>query len=714
MGMLVSDNFFAVLGVRPLLGRAFIPEEGRVPGRNAVVVLGFDFWKNTLGSDPSLINAGVLINGIDFNVIGVAPESFTGLDQFIRPAFYVPLMMVQRFGGAGPNLLEDRQARVLDVKGRLKSGVGIRSAEAEMTSLWQGLEREYPDANRRRTMAVRTELQQRIRASPLNAILSLLMTTLAAVVLIIACANVANLMLGRARARSRETAIRLALGVSRLRLLRQLSTESLLLALLGGALGLGCAYGGIRFLEAGAQAVVPTEIPVVISPRLDPRVLLFSLLATLASAVLFGLAPAWQSLNTQLVPALKSSELGETSRRRTVGRNVLVIAQIALSMVLLIAAGMMQAGVRRTLTLDPGFRTDHLITMALDTSFAGYTPRQTHDFYRTLVDRARAMPAVGSVALTDALPLDRGFGSRISVIPEGYRFPRGQDNTSVASAVVDENYFGTMMTEIVRGRAFTADDNDRSPRVGIVNEVFAAQYWPNQNPIGKRLRLTDNQGSWIEVVGLSETEKYSTIIEPPTPFIYLPFAQHEKPQMSVVVETVTGDPSPLASPLRELVRSLDVNQPVFVLQTFATSYRQAIGAQLLVMKTTAVMGALGLALSLVGLYASRRLFSRTPDAGNWHSHGDRRRQGGRREIDPASGHGALHRRHRRGWVRQRRCHSTAHGGHGGPGRGQPRRLHRRSAPAHPPDARGQLRPRAPRVEGGPAPRAAIRVGPRPI
>jgi putative ABC transport system permease protein len=603
LAMLVSDNFFNVLGVRPDLGRAFTADEGRTPGRDAVVVLGADFWKNTLGADPSILGGTVLINGIDFNVIGVAPESFTGMDQFVRPAFYVPLMMMQRLGNARDNPIEDRAARSWAVKGRLKPGVSRQRAQAELTARWNALELQYPVANRNRLMAVRTELQDRVRSNTATAIITVLMTALAAIVLMIGCANVANLMLGRARARSREMAIRLALGVSRTRLLRQLLTESLMLALLGGALGLVFAHAGNRFLAASVQAVVPTDFPVVISPQLDYRALLFSLLATLLSALLFGLAPAWQSLKTRLVPALKSSELGETTRQRTIGRNVLVIAQVALSMVLLVAVGMVQAGFRRSLALDPGFRTDHLMTMSLDTSFVRYTPVQTREFYRNLADRARALPGVSSVALASALPLDRGFGGREIVTPEGYQFPRGQENVSLASAVVDEHYFGTMRTEIVRGRAFAADDKAGSRFVAIVNEAFAETYWPNQNPIGRRLRLSDSQGTWLEVVGLAKTEKYSNITEPPTPFLYLPVAQHERPQMSLIVETVAFDASPLAAPLRDLVKDLDANQPVFGLRTFSSSYqRQAIGAQLLVLKVMSGMGLLGLALALVGLY----------------------------------------------------------------------------------------------------------------
>jgi len=603
MGMVASGNLFSVTGVAPMLGRGFLPEEDSVPGRDAVLVLGYDFWKNTLASDASILNSNVLINGIDFTVIGIAPESFTGMDQYVRPAFHVPLMMASRLVVTAENPLQDRQARFLDVKARLKPDVSQQQAGAEMTSLWKELERQYPDENRNRVMTVRTELQQRIQTTRANAIISVMMTALAAIVLAIACANVANLMLGRARARSREMAVRLALGVGRMRLLRQLLTESLFLALLGGILGVAFAYGGIRFLSASAQAIVPVDIPVVVGVELDQRVLLVSLLATIVSAVLFGIAPAWQSIRTELVSGLKNSESGERMRRRTIGRNVLVVAQVALSMVLLVATGMVQAGFRRTLAMDPGFRTDHLITLAFDTSFTRYTPEQTRNFYRSLVERAQTLPGVRSVALADIVPLDRGLSSRRMLIPEGYGFPQGQDSAQVSTSVVDQNYFDTMGTGILRGRAFTDADRDGSPRAGVVNEVFAAKYWPNQEVIGKRLRLNNSTGPWIEVVGLAKTEKYANVLEPPTSFLYLPFAQQEKPQMSLLVETADADASPLAGPLRNLVRELDVNQPVFGMRTFSTFYeREATGPQLLVLRTAAGMGLLGLILSLIGLY----------------------------------------------------------------------------------------------------------------
>ena len=241
--------------------------------------------------------------------------------------------------------------------------------------------------------------------------------------------------------------------------------------------------------------------------------------------------------------------------------------------------------------------------MSLDTSFARYTPAQTHEFYRRLVEQARAMPGVESAALADSIPLNRNVASRMTVVPEGYQFPQGQDSTPVSAAVVDEQYFETVRTPIVRGRGFTAADGGTSRAVTMVNEAFAATYWPNQDPIGKRVRLKNGDDRWLEIVGITKTEKYFRVIEPPTPFLYLPFAQNEKPQMSVLVATINADASPLATPLRSLVRDLDVNQPVFSLRTFSSFYRQqAMGAPLLVLRVGTAMGILGLTLALVGLY----------------------------------------------------------------------------------------------------------------
>ena len=606
MGMLVSDNFFDALGVAPPRGRSFARDETAVPGRDAVVVLSDDFWRSAFGANPSTLGSVIWLNGIDFHVIGIAPASFTGPEPPLRPAFYVPTAMASRLDQKRANVLENRGARAFHVKGRLRSGVSRRTAQAELTTTWDSLARQYPDSNAHRTIAVRTELEQRIRSDPWDAITVGLMGGLAALLLIIACANVANLMLSRVRNRSREMAIRLALGVSRPRLVRQLLTEGLLLSLLGGAAGLGVAYAGIRFLQT-----IPAGDQIAIAPQLDDRVVIFTLLAAMATAAVFAIAPARQSVRTNLVPALKTSEVSETKGPRTIGRNVLVVAQVAAAMVVLLAAGMMLDGFRKALVLDPGFRIDHLMMMSLDPSLVRYTPQQTRTFYGELVDRARALPGVRSVALTSAVPFSVAEQEVDEIVPEGYQLPRGQASESTFTAVVDERYFDTMQVKVIRGRPFTDADTAGSRAVAIVNEQFANRYWPNQDPIGKHIRLPNKRqpgsaslsGERLEIVGVTRTGKYLWIAEAPMPFLYLPFAQQDRTRMSLLVESTSADASGLAAPLRELVASIDVAQPIANAQTFAQLYRQrAVAVPTIIMQTVGTIGVLGLTLALIGVY----------------------------------------------------------------------------------------------------------------
>jgi macrolide transport system ATP-binding/permease protein len=597
-GVAVTDNFFSVLGVQPAMGRGFLPEEGQVAGRDAVVVLAEEYWRTALGADRSVVGRSIRIDGIDFTVVGVAPASFTGVDQYLRPSFYVPVMMLQRLNGTPDNPLEKRGDHSFQVKGRLKDGVGREQAQAELATIWKALEQQYPDTDRNRTVAVRTELEDRYRQDTMDAQLIGMLMALVGVVLIIACANVANLLLGRARARTREMAVRMALGISTLRLLRQLMVESLLLALLGCTLGLGFAYGGIRFLQT---LEIPTDLPVVIHPVLDVRVLMFSLLCALVSALLFGLAPAWRSLKVELVPALKSAQTGVEARHRTWGRDLLVVAQIALSLVLLVATGMLLDGFRKTLLSSPGFRTDHLLMTEFDTSMVRYTPAQTHDFYRNLVERARALPSVRNVSLSEVVPFDPGQ-DMLEVVPEGYQLPKGQENVSLLGSGVDENYFSVMKTPLLGGRAFKADDKEGAPLVAIVNQQFVKTYWPNQNPIGKRLRLAADKDKWRMVVGVTGTGKYIFISENPQPFVYLPFAQYPRTRMVLLTETY-GDPRTLAEPVREIVHTLDPNQPLFNMRTMSSFYHtRAVSTPLFIMEIVAAMGFMGLTLAVIGLY----------------------------------------------------------------------------------------------------------------
>jgi macrolide transport system ATP-binding/permease protein len=356
---------------------------------------------------------------------------------------------------------------------------------------------------------------------------------LVGLVLLIACANVANLVLARSRARSREIAIRLAIGAGRGRLVRHLMIESLVLALIGAILGVGLGYFGIRFLRT---IPVPTDLPVVLDFRMDTRVLLFSIGVAIVSALLFGLVPALQAGKTDLVSTLKSAGLTSVAKRRTVGRSALVVAQVALSLVLLVAASMVFNGFRTTLKMSPGFRTDHIMLTELDTSFARYSDEKSREFYRTIVDRARAIPGVNSVALAEAIPLMPAQRS-MTVVPDGYQIPKGQATVTVFGQTVDENYLSTMRIPLLRGRGFAADDKAGTRRVAVVNQAFAEKFWPNQDPIGKRVRLDKRDGAVLEVVGMTTTGRYLFIGEGPTPFLYVAFAQQPRHNMTVLAET---------------------------------------------------------------------------------------------------------------------------------------------------------------------------------
>src|SRR5579872_923925 len=530
MGMTVGDNFFRVLRVEPILGRDFLPEETQVAGRNPVVILGYDFWQNQFGSDKSVIGRTIRINGIDFNVVGVTPKSFTSLDQYVHQALFVPAAMMQRLNASADNPIEQRGNHSFGVKARLKPSVSRETAQAELATIWSGIEKAYPDTSRDRKISVSTELEVRVKQSPPDAILIATLMVLVGLVLLIACANVANLLLARGRARSREMAIRIAIGAGRLRILKQLLIESLVLSLVGGTLGLAVAYAGIRFVQT---LKIPTDLPIVISAELDGRVLVYSLAAALVSALFFGLAPALQTLKTELVPALKEADLGLSVRRRALGRNALVVGQVALAMVLLIASGMLLNSFRKSLVMNPGFRTDHRLTMEFDTALLRYTPEQTHNFYRNLTDRASALPGVQAVTLTRSIPLSPNVQTT-TVVPEGYQFPKGQSTVTAFSSAVDEHFFDTIGMELVRGRNFTANDKTDSRRVAIVNEQFAKSYWPNQDPIGKRIRVNDSKGPWVDVVGVAKTSRYLFIAEPPISYVYLPFAQNETSNMSIL------------------------------------------------------------------------------------------------------------------------------------------------------------------------------------
>jgi putative ABC transport system permease protein len=522
------------------------------------------------------------------------------MNQYVRSDFFVPIMMSSRLiSDPKAGSLEARDARNLTLKGRLAAGASQAQAQSELTSIAADLQREHPDTNRNRGLTVRTELQARMAQDPPDAMLIAMLSTLAFAVLFVACANVAGLLTSRAPVRAREMALRLAIGAGRGRLVRQLVTESLLIAVAGGALGLGIGYAGMTLFR---QIELPTDLPVMLSFQMDRRALVFSLVVAVASAVLFGLVPAIQATRTDLTAVMKASDTVAPGRRPRWGRAILVGGQVAVSVVLLVVAMFMYRGFRENMASGPGYRVDHLLMMSFDPTLVRYSETQSQLFFQQVADRARAVPGVTGVTMTTSIPMSNDSIGTVTMAPEGFQFPVGKENVTVFSSSVDEHYFDTLGIPLVQGRNFRVNDALDSPRVAIVNQQLAKHYWPNQDPVGKRFRLDDEEKTWVQIVGVARTAKYLFIAEPPSDFVYLPYRQR-KPRQIVMVAQSAGDPSSLVGPLREVVRGLDVNQPIYNVRTMEAFYRmRAVTIFNVLITMVGSMGLMGLSLAIVGLY----------------------------------------------------------------------------------------------------------------
>jgi predicted permease len=590
LGLAVSTDFFEVLGVKLALGRDFRPDEDRAP----VVVLSDSLWRTEFAHDPTVVGRTLKLSKVDFTVIGVAPETFPGLDPYVHENMYVPFGILPRVS-PDKNTLVARDQLYLEAFGRLAPGRTVPQAQAELQNIAHNLERSYPATNRGRSVVAVSPFRARTYDSDDGLSVGVLLA-IAGLVLLIACANVANLLLSRARARSREIAVRLAIGASRRRLFQQLLTESLLLAVAGGAGGLLLTLFSIDFFSS---IRLPTALPVWLVARLDLRVLLFATASSVLSALIFGLAPIMHALKSDLNTALKAGDPSPSvNGRRLQARNVLAVAQIAISVMLLLAAGLLIKDFSNLVHAQPGFRTDHVLVMGLDPSVAGSQEPQARAFYQQLVKRVSALPGVRSVALGQHIPL--GISSSLrSVVVEGFEMPQDQQGFPVQSNTVDDHYLTLMQIPIVRGRNFDSHDTASSPPVAIVNEAMAEKYWLNRNAIGGRIRM---KGRTLEVVGVAKTIKYRDLGEAAMPFLYLPFAQEYSSQFTLMVES-TGDPAPLAAPVLAEIRRLDPGTPVQDVQTLDHYFKEVglIGNRIITQVVTTI-GLFGLLLATTGLY----------------------------------------------------------------------------------------------------------------
>jgi predicted permease len=599
-GLAVTFNFLDVLRVKPALGRTFLPDEDRVPGRDAVVILTHDTWTEQFGADPAIVGREVRMTGIPFTVVGVTPEGFTGPELYLPSAFFVPLAMWPALDPQVPgDVLERRDYRTMDVFARLAAGVSLEQAAEETGVIARALEQQHPATNARRGFLVRQEMDSRIAQFPQLAALSVILMGLSLAVLLVACANVAGLLTSRAPVRAREIAMRLAIGGSRLRLIRQLITESVLIALAGGLAGLGLAYIGIQSFR---QFQIATDVGVRLRFDLDERVLVVALAVAIVSALLSSVIPAWRGSRAMNLSSTLRNTTPTGRTTRLWGRHGLVATQIALTLVLLTVALSFYRAFQAEYSRGPGFRTDHLLLTNLDPGLARYDQARSDSFYRLLKERVTATSGVTSVALTSFVPLSQDGGNLMRIVPEDFVLPTGTDDLTVSTARIDEAYFDIIGIAIVNGRGVHATDTPDAPRVAVVSQGLAARYWPNQDPIGKRIRLVGGGDPWVQIVGVAANAKFRLFTPVSTPFLYLPRLQNPATRGTLVVRTEL-DPSAAAAQVRAAVLETGRDVPILSMRTMESFYHQnSRNLNTVVVRTIAGMGAMGLALALIGLY----------------------------------------------------------------------------------------------------------------
>jgi predicted permease len=602
-GLIASGSFFDVLGVEAALGRLFTAEDDRNPGEHPVLILSHAFWEKRFGGDPGVVGRELAINGRPYVVLGVAPRGFHGplvLESF---DLYVPMMMQAhvrppRAGFSGemnPDLLERRSASWLSAVGRLAPGVSRAEAESSLRSTSARLEEEHPETNRGERASLYPLTKIDPRAYPLLRSVALLLMSVALLVLLVATANVVNLLLVRAVARRREIAVRLSLGGSRGRLVRQLLTESLSLALVGGALGVLLA----SWLLDGLGRLAPATgvFSFTLDFDVDGRVLAFALLASLVSAALVGIAPALEGSRYDLVSTLRGAAGASRPGSSFSGKNALVLAQIAFSIVLLIGAALFVESFRRSSAISPGFAAGEILTAQLRLELLRHTEPRARVFYREVVERTSALPGVEAVSLARTLPL-AGAGRTSTLVVEGLE---STDEIEVATNVVGLDYFRAMGIALQRGRDFTTSDVAGSQLVVVVNESFVARYFPTGDVLGSRVQIdSEDDDDWREVVGVVRDSKYRRLGEERTPYVYQPLAQQHETGVTLLVRG--ADPERFRSAVREILRDMEPHLPLSRIQPLdalleSSLFPARMGARLLT--ASAILAGI---LAAVGLY----------------------------------------------------------------------------------------------------------------
>ena len=593
LGVMASANYFSVLGARALLGRTFVPAEDSGRLAHPVVVLSAATWKGRFGGDSAVIGKPIVLNGRSYTIIGVTEPEFRGVIPVVTPALWVPLMQLADVRPGEADRFVQRGNNSFDVIARLKPGVSITQANEHMKALVAGLSAEHPQDYDGGGINIVLESEAGIHPSFRGAqvALSSVVMAVVAVLLLIACVNVANLFLARARDRAREMAIRLSLGAKRSRLIKQLLTESLMFAGLSGLAGVGLAYWVIRLANT---IKLPMDVDFSANLSLSPLVIAFALGVSLVTGMLFGLAPALQATNPSLIPALKGEAPAGQSRSRA--SKALVVVQMALSIVLLVSAGLFLRDLRNVTAVDKGFVAENVLVADLAPGLQGYDRARSEDLYRRLREKMLSSPNVKSVGYVGNLPLGMGSSdSRVAIA--GYT-PAKNESMSLQTTQVTPGYFEAMGIPIKEGRDFTERDDSASVPVMIVNEHMAKKYWAGGSPIGRTVRYGDQEHT---VIGVVPTGKYQRLGEPPASFYYMSLAQHWTEGTTMVIRTAS-DPNALAPALRAAVATFDETLPVSGVQSMTRHLGLALLPARLAGSALGVFGLLGLVLASVGMY----------------------------------------------------------------------------------------------------------------
>jgi macrolide transport system ATP-binding/permease protein len=599
-GELVTERYFHALGLKPALGRFFLPSEDSEPGSAPVAVLSYSLWKARFGGVPSVLGRTLELNNVAFTVVGVAPKGFLGVSAVFGPDVWLPATMSERvFPVEFRSALSDRAKPLFRGLGRLREGFSIKQAQADLESLAANLAREYPDTDGGHGISVRPITYELFfGAGGTNGLelASAVLLTVVMLVLMIACSNVANLLLSRAAARRHEIGLRLAIGASRGRLVRQMLTESALLSLVSCLVGIGLGYEGCRFV----WSFVPTQyIPNMVAPKFDGAVLGFAVLVSLLTTVLFGLAPALRASHTDVVAAFKEEAAASGKSRRRLGfTSALVVGQVAFSLICLVTAALFFHSIERAYTIDPGFQTNHLALVMMNPIQAGYDTQRAKEFYRATRERIATLPGVASVSWASGMP----FWNSAShfLVMEGAEPRKKTENIQTVSIIVGTDYFRTMGIPVVAGRAFNDRDRDGSRPVAVINQALAAQHWPGGNALGHRFYFTSDN-TWRQVVGVVRNADYSTLGEAPQPCLYLPLRQNFAADMTLYVRS-RGNPAGLLPTIQRDVRMTDSNIEISDARTGTTLIDQVLWGARVGVALLGVFGSLALVLASIGLY----------------------------------------------------------------------------------------------------------------